>query len=185
MKRVDMTNVKEAGSFNHPAGPYICVIRKVEDFSKQEYLKVTYDIAEGEYAGYYDKRRADHPDWLWTGAYVKSYKQKALPMFKRFCSAVSKSNGSFIFDGNTVNADEKTLAGKKIGLVFQEEEYYSNSGDLKTRLIISSEFPIDKLSIQKVPAVKRVKDDTAPATGAVNDGFMNIPDALSDEVPFD
>ena len=96
MKHIDMTNVKEAGEFDRlPAGAYVCVIRGVEDFPQKEYLKVTYDIAAGKYAGYYDKTRADHPDWAWTGAYVKSYKTKALPMFKRFCSAVSKSNGNF------------------------------------------------------------------------------------------
>lgn len=184
MKRVDMTNVKEAGSFNHPAGPYICVIRKVEDVPDKEYLRVTYDIAEGEYKGYYDKRRADHPDWGNVGVYIKSYKQKALPMFKRFCSAVSKSNGTFIFDGNTINADEKTLAGKKIGLVFQEEEYYSNSGDLRTRMIISSEFPIDKISNQKVPQIKRVKDDI-PAQTTPADEFINLPEGDAVEIPFD
>ena len=54
---------------------------------------------------------------------MKSYKPKALPMFKRFCSAVSKSNGNYVFDAGVVNSDEKTLVGKLIGLIFQEEEY--------------------------------------------------------------
>ena len=147
-----MTNVQEAGEFDRlPAGAYVCVIRDVEDFPQKEYLKVTYDIAAGKYAGYYDKTRADHPDWAWTGAYVKSYKTKALPMFKRFCSAVSKSNGNFVFDGNTVNADERTLIGKKVGLVMQEEEYYGNDGSKKTRLIVARECPIDSFPPRRSP----------------------------------
>lgn len=158
MKKVDITNVQEAGEIVRPeAGAYNCVITAVEDIAEKEYLKVTYDIAEGKYKGYYTELRENHPDWLWSGAYVKSYKQAALPMFKRFCSAVSKSNGNFVFDGGAVNADEKTLIGKHIGLVFQDEDYYSNSGDIKTRLIVYSECPVDKVKDQKVPKPKKLK----------------------------
>lgn len=182
MKRVDMTNVQEAtGGFERPtAGAYICRITAVEDFPNKEYLKVSYDIDEGKFAGYYEKTRNDHPDWAWVGAYVKSYKTKALPMFKRFCSAVSRSNGNFVFDGNTVNADERTLIGKRIGLLFQDEEYYSNSGDKRTRLIVNREFPIDKLSEQKTPKAKTLPDE--PTSGV--DAFMSIPDGMDEEMPF-
>lgn len=187
MKRVDTTNVQEAGEFKSlPAGAYNCIIRNAEDYPDREYLKITYDIAEGEYKGYYDEIRGKHPDWAWTGAYVKSYKTKALPMFKRFCSAVSKSNGNFIFDGNTVNADEKTLIGKRLGLVLAEEEYYTNSGDKKTRLFVNRECPVDQLAAVKVPEVKRLKE-SAPATAATMgsaEGFMNIPEGSTGEIPW-
>lgn len=164
MKKIDMTNVQEAGEFTTlPAGAYICIIRNVEDVEDKEYLKVTYDIADGEFKGYYDDIRSNHPDWEWSGAYVKSYKTKALPMFKRFCSAISKSNGNFIFDGGAVNSDEKSLIGKKLGIVLREEEYYSNSGDKKTRLIVHREFPIDQLSAQKVPDIKRLPEEKPQA----------------------
>jgi len=180
MKKVDMTNVTEAGSGNRlPAGAYICVIRNVEDVADKEYLKVTYDIAEGEYRGHFDQIRAEHPDWAWTGAYVKSYKSAALPMFKRFCSAVSKSNGNFVFDGNTVNADERTLIGKRFGIILREEEYYSNSGDVRTRLIVHSEFPTDKLAAQKVPDVKRL-----PAENKQASDFVDVPAGSNEEIPF-
>lgn len=180
MKRVDMTNVQEAGEFDRlPAGAYVCVITGVEDFPAKEYLKITYDIAAGKYEGYYEKLRKDHPDWAWVGAYVKSYKTKALPMFKRFCSAISKSNGNFVFDGGTVNADERTIIGKKIGLVLQEEEYYGNDGEKKTRLIVNRECPVDKVSAQKIPDVKKLPQEPESA-----DAFMNIPDGIDEEMPF-
>lgn len=184
MKKVDMTNVQEAGEGRRiPAGKYIIIIRKAEDVSDKEYLKITYDIADGEYKGYYDDMRKRFPDSQWIGAYVKSYKQKALPMFKRFCSAVSKSNGGFIFDGNTVNADETTLIGKKLGIVLAEEEYYSNSGELRTRLFVHSECPIDRLESMRVPECKRLKDDKTMAKPA-DDSFMTIEEGAADEVPF-
>lgn len=182
MKHIDMANVKEAtGEFERPtAGAYICRITAVEDVPHKEYLKVTYDIDEGKFAGYYEKTRNDHPDWAWVGAYVKSYKTKALPMLKRFCSAVSKSNGNYVFDCGAVNADERTLVGKRIGLLFQDEEYYSNSGDKQTRLIVNREFPIDKLGEQRTPKAKTLPDE--PASGV--DAFMSIPDGMDEEMPF-
>lgn len=179
MKTIDMTNVKETGDFSRPAaGAYICTIRKVEDVSDKEYLKITYDITEGEFAGYYDSQRENHPDWTWAGAYCRSYKEKALGMFKRFCSAVSKSNGNFVFDGGVVNADEKTLAGKKIGIVLQEEEYYGNDGEKRTRLIVNKEFPISEIGNQRTPHIKELKD-TAEIANAGLDAAGD-----SEEIPF-
>lgn len=176
MKKIDMTNVQEAGEFKRPgAGAYICGITKVEDVADKEYLKVTYDIIEGEFKGYYKEMRENNPEWAWAGAYVKSYKTAALPMFKRFCTAVSRSNGNFVFDGNTVNADEQTLVGKKIGLLLGEEEYYGNDGELKTRLIVVREFSIDKLNEQKVPEIKKIKEDK-PKDSSANAEWMKVPE---------
>lgn len=181
MKKVDMTNVKESGSSNRlPAGAYICTIKDVDDIEDKEYLKVTYDISEGEYKGHFDTIRADHPDWAWVGAYVKSYKQRALPMFKRFCSSVSQSNGKYVFDGGMVNSDEKSLIGKKIGLILREEEYYTNSGDIRTRLIVHTEFPVSKIAEQRIPEVKKLPEEQKSS----DDEFMNVPAGADGEFPF-
>lgn len=181
MKSIDLTNVQEAGEFTRPApGPYICGIYKVEDVANKEYLKVTYDIVEGEFKGYYEEMRKNNPDWEWAGAYVKSYKKAALPMFKRFCTAVSRSNKNYVFDGNT-NSDEKTLKGKKIGLLLGEEEYEGNDGTIKTRLIVVREFSIDKIGEQKVPELKKLKVD-APQVD--ENGFMTIPEGSEEEIAF-
>lgn len=163
MKAIDLSNVQEAGDSKRLVpGAYACTITSVEDVTDKEYLKIGFDIADGEFKGYYSKMREDHPDWTNVGTYYRSYKPTALGMFKRMCSAVSKSNGTFVFDGST-NADEKTLVGKKIGLVFQEEEYYGNDGEKKTRLIVNKECAIADLSTQKVPALKALKEDEGAA----------------------
>lgn len=181
MKHIDMTNITEATDFKRPdAGAYICKITAVEDVADKEYLKVSYDIAQGEFANYYTEMRENHPDWAWAGAYVKSYKSTALPIFKRFCSAVSKSNGNYVFDAGNVNADEQTLIGKQIGLVLQEEEYYSNSGDKRTRLIVNKEFPIDKLANQKTPEPKRLQE---PAT-TFDFTSLDVAPGVDEQVPF-
>ena len=182
MRRVDTSNVNEAGEFSRPsAGAYICIIRNAEDIPDKEYLRITYDIAEGDFKGYYDDLRGSHPEWN-VGTYTRSYKTTALSFFKRFCSAVSKSNGNFVFDGNTINADERTLIGKKIGIVLQDEEYYGNDGNKKTRLIVNREFPIDQLARQKVPNIKKAKSDTFQQDQ--DNSFMNVPDSSDDAIPF-
>lgn len=184
MKSVDLTNVQESGDFQRPEpGAYICTIEKAEDLPDKEYLKITYDIAEGDFKGYYHEMRDNHPDWEWAGAYTKSYKPTALPMFKRFCTAVSRSNGNYVFDGGKVNADEKTLIGKKVGLLFGEEEYYGNDGELKTRLRIAGEFSVDKLAEQKVPKIRKLKEEK-PITAAIDDALVNVPGGTSEEIPF-
>lgn len=188
MKRVDTTNVQEAGEFTRlPAGAYVCVIRDAKDVPDKEYLELHFDIAAGEFKGYYDEFRASGDGRDWAGRLRKSYKPKALPFFKRFCTAVSRSNGNFVFDGGNVNSDESTLVGKKIGLVLQEEEYYSNSGELKTKLEVYKEFPIDQINAQKVPNPKRVSEDEKPANAtakSADDSFINVPEGTDDEVPF-
>jgi hypothetical protein len=104
-------------------------------------------------------------------------------MFKRFCSAVSKSNGAYVFDAGAVNADENTLIGKLIGLVFQEEEYYGNDGSKKTRLIVNREFSVDQIDKQKTPKKKELPEDTA----SVTDGFVNAVNGPAgiEELPFE
>ena len=185
MKSIDLTNVQEANDYQRPTpGGYICTITAVEDIEAKEYLKVSYDIAEGEFKGYYGEMRKNNPDWAWAGAYTKSYKPSALPMFKRFCTAVSRSNGSFVFDGGQVNSDEKTLVGKKIGLLFGEEEYYGNDGEKKTRLYVVREFSVDKLADQKVPKLKTLKEETT-ASAPANMDFVNVPEGSADVNPFD
>ena len=185
MKSIDMTNIQEAGEFTRPApGAYICGIVKAEDVASKEYLKITYDIIEGEFKGYYKEMRANNPEWEWAGAYVKSYKEKALPMFKRFCTAVSRSNGKFVFDGGNTNHDEKTLKGKKIGLLLGEEEYTGNDGRIKTRLYVVREFSIDKLADQKVPELKKLKEESSTKNATGKEDWMDVEDN-GEEVPFD
>lgn len=185
MKSIDLSNVKESGNFERPTpGAYICTITNVEDIplnpdtGKGDYLRIFYDIAEGDFKGYYKQMREDHPDWATAGSYIRSYKPTALGMFKHFCSSVTKSNPGYVFDGNT-HADETTLKGKKIGLIFQEEEYYGNDGNKKTRLIIKSEFPVDEIAKQKVPALKALKEDNDTKQ---DEDFMTVDDTES--LPF-
>lgn len=179
-KIINIDAVQEAGESKRlVAGGYVCKYTTVTDVADKEYLSMEYDIAEGEFKDYY-KDLSDRAGF-WGGRCIRSYKEKALPMFKRMCSAVSKSNSGFIFDGNT-NADESTLVGKKVGMILGEEEYIGNDGSVKTRLYVVRECAVEKIVAGdfKVPELKKL-----PSGTTTNDSsFMSIPDGDAEESPF-
>lgn len=181
MKALDLSNVTEAGSSNSlKAGGYVCKYTNVEDVADKEYLYMEFDIAEGEYKDYYDKLELQHG--FWGGRCYRSYKEKALPMFKRMCSAVTKSNPGYIFDGGAQNADEKSLVGKLVGIVFGEEEYEKNNGDIGTRLYVHYECPVEDIRKGnfKTPTKKLLNKPTKVDTAS----FMSIPEGAGEEIPF-
>lgn len=175
----NISEVQEAGdSTRLPAGGYICKYTKVEDNSDKNYLYMEFDIAEGEFKDYFSE--LEDRAGFWAGRCWRSYTEKALPMFKRMCSAVTKSNKGYIFDGNT-NADESTLVGKLVGIILGEEEYLGNDGSVKTRLYVQREIEIDKIKSGdfKVPALKKLEGSTAAANSVAPD--MSVP---NEECPF-
>lgn len=185
MKQVNLDNVQEAGSRDRlPAGGYVCRYTKVEDVPDKEYLYMEFDIAQGDYKDYY--KQLEESLHFWAGRCNRSYKKTALPFFKRMCSAVAKSNPGFIFDGGKQNSDERTLVGKYVGLILGEEEYNGNDGDVKTRLYMHAECDINDIKAGKfkVPELKRLKEDSVSPTSST-DGFMNIPEGVDEEIPFD
>ena len=180
----NIASVQEAGdSKRMPAGAYICKYTKVEDNAEKSYLYMEFDVVEGEYQGYFEEL-ADRLDF-WAGRCYRSYTDKALPMFKRMCSAVTKSNKGFIFDGNE-HCDESTLVGKKVGMILGEEEYIGNDGSVKTRLYVAREISLDDLKAGKfkIPELKKVNETTTTTTSTSDDGFMNIPEGTDEETPF-
>ena len=180
----NIASVQEATgeSTRLPAGGYICKYTNVEDVSEKSYLYMEFDIAEGEFKGYFAD--LDERAGFWAGKCYRSYKENALPMFKRMCSAVTKSNKGFIFDGNE-HCDESTLVGKKIGMLLGEEEYLGNDGSIKTRLYVLREMSIDEVKEGKfkIPALKKLENAKSNFSKP-DDGFMNIPEGTDEETPF-
>ena len=117
MKNINWNSVPDPVELPRLApGGYVCKITVAVDVPEKEFLKLEYDIAEGEHKGHWDalyKAKA-----FWGGTFYRSYKEKAQSMFKGFLTAVKESNPGFVFEN-----DEKRLEGKLIGLVLAEEEY--------------------------------------------------------------
>ena len=188
MEMLNMSNVTASGDgFESPkAGGYIAKIVSVKDVpldantGKGKYLTINYDFAEGDFKDYYkDMQERLSADW-WGGHYIRSYKKKALPMFKRFCECVSKSNNGFVFDGGQINHDEQTLVGKYIGLLLGEEEYNANDGTVKTRLYVVREYTIEQIKAGKfkVPELKKLPTST-DSSNIANAGITDTNEAFN------
>lgn len=150
MKNINWNNVEEAQEFKKvTSGGYICKITLAEDVADKEYTYFEYDIAEGEFKGYYDDLYKSKG--FWGAKLFKSYKENALPFYKGMVTAFEQSNKGFKFDN-----DETKFKDKLIGLVLAEEEYTGNDGAIKTRLYVSSIHSIDKIrkGDYKVPEKK-------------------------------
>lgn len=171
MNRIeDWENVNEAseGSFNNPVpGGYVVSITRVEDVPEKEYLKIEFDIAEGQFKefGVDTLERAG----FWPLSMVKSYKQKAAPFFKGFITSVERSNAGYKW-----NWEEKTLIGKRLAVVLGEEEYVKKNGGVGTKLTVSEVMSIEAMKKGgfKIPE-KKLLAGSVPATKAV--------DAIADE----
>lgn len=174
MKTLNLENVKE--TFDSPdAGGYVCIITGVEDVPEKEYLRVSYDIAEGEYKGFYSQRKKDM-GWD-CPVTIRSYKEKALGFFKGFVTSVEKSNNGFKWDGKT----ESQFVKKGVGLVLRKEKYLNSKNEEKVRLVVDSIHSVDAIRNGdfKVP---EMTDATNRGTGATANPFNATP---TDSTPDD
>lgn len=175
MKELNLENVQEVQEYKKliPGG-YICIIKEVEDVSEKEYLKIDFDIAEGEFKDYYS--RLFRNKGFWGGNYYISYKESALSLFKGFITSVEKSNANYKWDN-----DEKKLIGKNFGLILGEEEYQSYvDGSIRTALRAKRAVSVDRIKKgdYEVPPKKIIESRQSNSKPPV-ENFI-----LDDDVPF-
>lgn len=129
------------GGAKLPAGGYICEIKgaRVETVgqnAKQKFV-LAVDICEGEHKGFFDKAwkaaKMQDANARWRGTYdvfLLNMEGKTNPFFKGMITCIDKSNPGFqtVVNGQI---NEAALKGKKIGLLFREEEYMKD-GDIRT-----------------------------------------------------
>lgn len=178
MKKIDWNNVEEVKDFNKlPAGGYVCGITAVEDVPASEYLKLEFDIAEGEFKNYY--RNLYDNRGFWAGKFIKSYKEKALGFFKKMLTAFEKSNAGFKFDD-----DEKILKRKLIGLVIGYEQYLGSDNTVKERIVVTDFLPVDDVRAGRfeIPALKPLSDDDQDKLADSRETVMDISE--DDDLPF-
>ncbi len=171
-----------SGEFARPdADGYICVITKATDIpfdlntNKGDYLNIEYDFVVGQFAGFH---KENFDKWgYWGGKFVRSYKEKALGMFKHFTNCVEQSNNGYKWDWN-----EQGLVGKFVGLVLGKEEYKKNDGTIGTRLYVHSVKTVEEIKNGefKVPALKKLSEDQKPYSSAPK--YEEIAD--DDDLPF-
>lgn len=117
-----------------PLDAYVCKIKKavVQNTDYGEQLCILFDIAEGDYKGFFsDEYEANqNQDKKYKGV-LKQWLPKddgtekdewTKSAFKGVVSSIEKSNPGYQFDWN-----ENSLAGKMIGILFRNEEWEYNN----------------------------------------------------------
>lgn len=177
MKKISgYDKIQESGSFKKlPVGGYVVKILNATDVPDKEYLRLSFDIAEGPNKGFfaeeYKNDTREDKKWPNAGTFVRSYKEKALPMMKGFTTAVEKSNKNY-----TWNFDESTLKGKLVGLVIGEEEFVNSSGKMRTRTYVNAVRSVDIIREGKfeVPELRKLSADKVAASApAASQPFQN------------
>ena len=192
---------KASGEFTPPAdGGHYAIIKQVAERQSQtgkDMVVVLFDFCspdkqEGYFADQFNNNDKEDKKWSFAGTkyvMVNDYQDpnKTSRAFKTFCTCVEKSNNMQIsWGGNNWGSQFK---GKKIGIVFgaEEQEY---QGKISMRHIPKWFCDFAKVKDQKVPDPVYI-NGVGPAKQVTNspdkndsDGFMNVPDTDSDEIPF-
>ncbi len=186
-----MENVKAAGEAQErlPVGGYILKVLNAEvlDYSWGSVLKVDFDIAEGDYAGYYAEgyKMQQQEDKKWKGSYRMVIPKEGddsdknmwtMRNFKRDYEALEDSNKGYHWDW-----DESKLKGKLVGGVFHDCEYDINGANgFYTACHHFTSVENIKEEKFRVPKPRMLKRDNAPDGLNVGD-FKPLDDA---ELPF-
>lgn len=135
MKKYNDVKIERSASTREtlPAGGYVCQIlsARVEENDWGDTLVIAHDVCEGEYAGIfkrdYDNNQNDNKKWRGTfrlrlpkddGTEQDAWKKRSLG---NTVWALEQSNPGFAW-----NWDEKSLKGKKIGLIYRNKEWEYN-----------------------------------------------------------
>jgi hypothetical protein len=171
-----------------PKGAYVIKFLDVKEEANKNnegsHLKIAFDIAEGEYAGFYkkafdantkeDKKRANDAVLYITSPEDNS-EQWVIDNFNKFMTAVEDSN-----EGYHWGWDESTLKNKLVGAKFcnEQSEYDGKVYDhMKAKWFVAA---------QKVRDGKygKLPNDKLISNKSLSD-FVNVPENVSDEeIPF-
>ena len=164
-----------------PAGGHKCFIKEVtcqQTTTGKEYLIIVFDITEEEYKDFYQRKfdNDTRKDKKWSGiwtVFTEGYDPGTTnPKFKGLIKSIEESNPNFIFD-----FDEQKLIGKKVGIVFREEEFEGQDKKIHTSVKPFFAVPYDKALEAKVPELKKL--------GKKGEAFEDYGiSAADDDLPF-
>lgn len=187
---------KASGDFTPvELGGHRLIIKQVSERmnkNNQPMIVVLFDFAPNDkQPGYFMEQFKNdiRPDKKWSNQatqYINVYDSdgKTSRSFKTFTTCVEHSNNGFTTQWGDKFCQQ--FKDKKIGGVFGEQMDYYNGEEKKKRVLrwfISSDKVADAQipDMSETPAYKQYKTNGAIAS---SDGFMNIPDGIDEELPF-
>ena len=174
-----------------PKGAYVIKILNVKEEANKTgggtHLSITFDIAEGEYAGFYkrafENSKKEDKKWpndaiLYLNCPEDNSEQWIVDNFNKFITAVEDSN-----EGYHWGWDESTLKNKLVGAKFYIEQSKYNDkiyDHTKAKWFVAAQ------KVRDGKAGRLPDDKLLSTTSATSSGdFVNIPDNIKDEeIPF-
>lgn len=167
-----------------PVGAYICTVleAKEESYGWGSVLVINFDIAEGEYKGFYrEQYTKQEKNKKWKGVYRlncptddgSQKDERAKKNFKSFIHHIEESNQGYTWDWNEAN-----LKGKQFGGVFGEKEYEI---DGNTGLFTTMRYTCEVNRLDQVPLPKPLmlkKEGISPTTSTPNTTWDNDTEGL-------
>lgn len=160
-KAYDEININEEFEKLELGGHKGIIIKAEEytsDFSGKKSLKVYVDTASDDKQPEYFKKQYENDtriDRKYPNGAIKyvplGEEENQIKMLKSFLTCVENSNTNYTYDWNK---EVDQLKGKKIGLVFGQEEYTSQDGTTKLATKLNQFRSIDKVDNVKIPKVK-------------------------------
>lgn len=196
IKSVNRDKVRQKGVFQMlPKGAYVVKIVDVKAQDNKsgsgQQLKIAFDIAEGEYKGFYRKQFDNNTNedkrWPFDAVYSISIPSDNTPewmseQFFTFLANVEDSNAGYVFNG-----DETKLKGKLFGGLFHNEQSEANGNVYNhTRLKwTKTADDIRNNNYGSLPKDKLIEKRSSTSAGD-SEEFIEIPDGAGDEdgVPF-
>lgn len=176
-----------------PVGGYKCYIKQAKfeawKNGNGQSLVLCIDIKEGEYKDFYKKNfEAQTQDKKWKGIYrlavpTDSSSDNMKSFFKGFVTALENSNKGFEFPWDKSDEDTcKALKDKLIGLVFGEEEYRKQDGNIGTVVKPVRVRSYDKVLEADIPEKKKLQDSGSSLSGSSWNPSAQAQD--DDDLPF-
>lgn len=140
MRSKDWTRVASATGNSLKPGFYVLRITQVDDYPSREYLKVTYDVADGPLVGCFSTLG---PDQNWRHQFTRSYSDKSEAFFKKFLEDLEASNISFGWQDWQSRSNEQEFVGLSVGACVQERLYTNEKGEDKKAVEVVYTLPAD------------------------------------------
>ena len=192
----DYDKVKGYGDFQMlPKGGYVVKILGVSmEYTRdgRQYLKLSCDIVEGDYTGFYAQqyKTSTKEDKKWAcnflvniptddGSERDGWTKRS---FRTFIDTVEDSNDGYRWDWN-----ETKLKGLIFGGIFNMREYEKADGSIGQATNFARCTSAENIRNGKytIPEDRLLKPKNGGNSAGYNEGFMSIPDDVEDEgLPF-
>lgn len=176
-------------------GGHTMIIKQVEELKSstgKDMLKVSFDFAQGDVqAGYFEKIFRDdiRPDKKWPNGGITYFltedqEGNCSKQLKTFVTSVERSNPGFIT--NWGDAFAQCFKNKAVGGVFGIVNDFYNGNPFKKRELrwFRSTENVKEANVPMETQTRAYRENVGTELKRNPDGFMNIPDGLDDELPF-